>query len=215
MTTWQLDLLAALRGSWPQCDITPYGSVTEPATLDAWSDLDVVVTVLAERGTELPLPGEVWAFQSTAEGRDQVARVVLRDGRRLDARVRGGTLLLPAPAPDNELRFDAALAAVRLARDSDLIGLHLILGVLRSALELRMVAADTATGTSHHRRGTRFDAEAVDAQDLLQGPLTPRTAMDALALAGRWRRDIDPSHVVDTSGLDSLLSLGSAGGPTG
>ncbi|WP_246958460.1 hypothetical protein [Brachybacterium sp. Marseille-Q7125] len=44
MNSWQTDLLASMTDALPGADIDPYGSVTDPALIDGWSDLDVVIT---------------------------------------------------------------------------------------------------------------------------------------------------------------------------
>ncbi|SLM98854.1 hypothetical protein FM103_05375 [Corynebacterium xerosis] len=83
----------------PGADIDPYGSVTDPALLDGWSDLDVVITSRAAFGLEEALQGRLWAFQSTIHGDAQIVRAVLADGRRVDATIHGAPGMLPAPPP--------------------------------------------------------------------------------------------------------------------
>lgn len=83
----------------PGADIEPYGSVTDPALLDGWSDLDVVITSRAAFDVQEALQGRLWAFQSTSDGDAQVVRAVLDDGRRIDATIHGAPWMLPAPLP--------------------------------------------------------------------------------------------------------------------
>ncbi len=79
------------------------------------------------------------------------------------------------------MRFDLALAATRFGRGADLIGLHLVLGVVRSTLELWMAVEDRRTGTTHHRSGSATDAAAARALAALAGPLGPATVLQAAA----------------------------------
>jgi hypothetical protein len=48
---------------------------------------------------------------------------VLVDGRRIDLVVKGGCVLVPSRAADNEFRMVAATAASKLGRGDHLIGL--------------------------------------------------------------------------------------------
>ena len=89
MSSWQTELVAALADALPGADIDPYGSVTEAALLDGWSDLDVVITSREAFDVEEALQGRLWAFQSTSDGDAQVVRAVLADGRRVDATIHG------------------------------------------------------------------------------------------------------------------------------
>ena len=208
MSSWQADSLAAMRDALPGADIEPYGSVTDPALLDGWSDLDVVITSRAAFDVQEALQGRLWAFQSTSDGDAQVVRAVLADGRRVDAKIHGAPGLLPAPPTDNAVRFDAALAAARFGRGCHLIGLHLTLGVIREALVHRMVAADRAVGTTHHRSETRYDADTPLALEALAEPLGPQTALDAYELYGAWRSATEPGYSADAVGLQAVIDLG-------
>lgn len=211
MSSWQIGLLTSLTDALPGAEIEPYGSVTEPELLDGWSDLDVAITSPEAFDVEDALQGQLWAFQSTSDGNAQVVRAVLVDGRRIDATIHGASGTLPTPPPDNAVRFDAALAAVRFGRGNHLIGLHLTLGVLREALVHRMVAADRATGTAHHRCETPFDPDASVVREALGNPLGPHTALDAYELYGTWRSAIEPDYSADTAGLHALLDRGPRG----
>lgn len=183
---WQLDLLERLRTAAPTVrDVRPYGSVTTPDHLDRWSDLDVELDLTSDADAGQLFDGTPWAWQDTRDRTDptvQRLRLVLADGRRVDAAVRGGTVRLPEPSPDNAVRFDLALAATRFGRGADLIGLHLVLGVVRSTLELWMAVEDRHTGTTHHRSGSATDAAAARALAALAGPLGPATVLQAAAL---------------------------------
>lgn len=204
-TTWQTDLLADLALALPGADLEPYGSVTHPSFMDGWSDLDVAITCRSAFDVEEVLQGRLWAFQSTTDAEGQVLRAVLVDGRRVDLRIRGPRAALPPPPPDNSIRFDAALSAVRLGRGSHLIGLHLLLGVLRDALVHRMVAADRATGTTHHRESTGFDADAAAVLEAIGEPLGPQTALAVYELHGAWRAATEPAFTPDPAGLQAVI----------
>ncbi|MGL3200561.1 MULTISPECIES: hypothetical protein, partial [Curtobacterium] len=173
---WQLDLVEQLRAAPVVHGVRPYGSVTTPDRIDRWSDLDVELDLTTDVDAERLFDGTPWAWQDTRDDVDdglQRLRLVLADGRRIDAAVRGGTVRLPAPSTDNAVRFDLALAATRFGRGADLIGLHLVLGVVRSTLELWMAVEDRRTGTTHHRSGSATDAAAARALAALAGPLGP------------------------------------------
>ncbi|UVY83757.1 hypothetical protein NLU66_16330 [Brachybacterium sp. NBEC-018] len=211
MTPWQPDLLARLAERVPG-DVVPYGSVTAPELLDGWSDLDVAVTAREPFELEAVLGAPLWTVQEAADGDTQVLRAVLVDGRRVDLGIRGARARVPEAAADAPIRFEAALAVVRFGRGSDLIGLHLTLGILREALVQSMLAADAATGTAHHRTATEHDARAAEAQAVLAEPLGPRMAMDAYALYGRRRAEIEPGYAADPAPLEAVLRRGAASG---
>ncbi|WP_250258395.1 hypothetical protein [Dermabacter sp. Marseille-Q3180] len=208
MSSWQADSLAAMTDALPGADIEPYGSVTDPALLDGWSDLDVVITSHAAFEVQEALQERLWAFQSTSDGDAQVVRAVLADGRRIDATIHGTPGTLPMPPADNQVRFDTALAAVRFGRGSHLMALHLTLGVIREALVHRMVAADRTVGTTHHRSETRYCADAPLALEALAEPLGPQTALDAYELYGAWRSATEPGYSADAVGLQAVIGLG-------
>ena len=196
----------------PGADIDPYGSVTDPALLDGWSDLDVVITSRAAFDVEEALQGRLWAFQSTSDGDAQVVRAVLVDGRRVDATIHGASGMLPTPPADNDVRFGTALAAVRSGRGNHLIALHLTPGVIQEALVHRMVAADRAVGTTHHRSKTRYDADAPLALEAIAEPFGPQTALDAYELYGAWRSATEPGYEADPVGLQAVIDRGRRGG---
>jgi hypothetical protein len=211
MSSWQTDLLVSLADALPCADIEPYGSVNDPALLDGWSDLDIAITSRMAFAFEDAVQGRLWAFQSTSDGNAQVVRAVLADGGRVDAMIHGASGMLPTPPVDNDVRFDTALAAVRFGRGSHLIGLHLTLGVIQEALVHRMVTADRAAGTTHHRSETRYDADAASAVEALSEPLGPQTALDAYELYGAWRSATAPGYSVDSVGLQAVIDRGRRG----
>jgi hypothetical protein len=210
--TWQTDLLERIRAQVPAgSTVEPYGSVTEPGTLDGWSDVDVTLTLTADVDADALLDGTPWAWQEHETETTQTVRLVLVDGRRVDLTVLGEHVRLPTPPADDSVRFDAALAAVRFGRRNDLIGMHLVLGIVRTALVDVMVAIDAETGTDHHRSGSPLDARASEAQALLAEPLGPDLALRAAEFAGRCRTAIDPGHRADWSGLRAVIALGAGG----
>lgn len=211
MNSWQTDLLAAMTAALPGADIDPYGSVTDPSLLDGWTDLDVVITSRAAFDVQEAQRGRLWAFQSTSDGDAQVVRAVLADGRRVDATLHGAPGMLLAPPADNDVRFDTTLAAVRFGHGSHLIGLHLTLGVIQEALVYRMVAADRAVGTIHHRSEAQYYADAPLALEALAEPLGPQTALDACELYGTWRSATEPGYSADAVGLQAVIDLGRRG----
>ncbi len=209
VTTWQDELVDRLRTALPGDAVRPYGSVVS-RELDVWSDLDVVLTTTSALDAQLLLGAELWAWQeSVSEGR-QVLRVVARDGRRVDLTVTGPALVLPDRPADDTVRFDAALAAVRLGRGNLLIGLHLVLGIGRATLVESMRIADAAAGTDHHPLPTPSDADAVAVAALASGSLGPATALRAYTLYGERRAVREPGYAPDASGLVALLGLARA-----
>ena len=211
MIPWQLDLLERLESLLPGA-LTPYGSVTDPETLDGWSDLDVLVDTTGTADLESLLGTTLWAHQVAVDGTAQVVRAVLEDGRRVDLTFREAPAILPAPAEDNAIRFEAALAAARFGRGSDLIGLHLTLGILREALVAPMIIADRETGTNHHRTSTPQDAQAAEVRDLLTGPLGPTTALESYRLHTRWQTALGKPST-DAAALEQLIDRGLSGAP--
>lgn len=209
MDCWQLRTLEHLHRALPSSTLEPYGSAASPELLDGWSDLDVVVHATAPFDVARVLGGTVWALQDSSDKAGvQIVRVVMTDGRRVDLSVPGGGACLPAPTADNSQRFDSALAASRFGRGSDLIGLHLVLGVLRDALVQSMLRADHLTGTSHHR-SSALDIGAESSLELIRAPLRPGTALAVYRHYSDVRAEVDPTYVPDHSGLTHLLALGS------
>lgn len=200
MRRWQIESLAELRRRLSGAEVTPYGSVLEPGSLDSWSDLDVAVRTDTVVDLETVLGARIWASQTVRDAEWQVIRLVLDDGRRVDLKVAGADAIVPVPASDNQIRFDAALAAARFGRGNDLIGLHLVLGILRESLVHRMVAADRREGRTHHRHATAQDAHAADVAALLRAPLGPATSRGAYELYSASRAEVDPEFVAAPEG---------------
>lgn len=200
MRRWQIDSLAELCRGLPDAEVTPYGSVVEPDSLDSWSDLDVAVRTTSVVDLGSVLGARIWASQTARDADRQVIRLVLEDGRRIDLTITGAEADVPAPASDNEVRFDAALAAARFGRGNDLIGLHLVLGILRESLVHRMVAADRREGRTHHRHATAQDAHAADVAALLRAPLGPATSRGAYELYSASRAEVDQEFVAAPEG---------------
>lgn len=208
MRTWQMDTLATLRSGLPNAEVAPYGSVLEPDSLDSWSDLDVAVRTTSIVDLESVLGARIWASQTARDAEWQVIRLVLDDGRRVDLKISGAEAILPVPASDNQIRFDAALAAARCGRGNDLMGSHLVLGILRESLVHRMVAADRQEGRTHHRHATVQDAHAADVAALLRAPLGPATARGAYELYCTSRAEVDPDFIPAPEGLDAVITRG-------
>lgn len=203
---WQSELLDRIRAVVPVGSaVRPYGSVVAPETVDRWSDLDVELTLSEDVEAAALLGAQPWAWQDTDGAGTQRVRVVLVDGRRLDASVGGSRLVLPEPPGDNAVRFDAALAAVRFGRGNELIGLHLALGIVRTALVDVMAAVDRDAGTEHHRSGSTLDRWATEAQAVVEGQLGPTTALRAAGFAERCRVLVDPAYRSDWSGLRAVI----------
>ncbi|MCG7311289.1 hypothetical protein [Brachybacterium sp. ACRRE] len=213
--SWQARTLAHVEAALPGAEVTVHGSARDPADLDPWSDLDVRIVLDAPVDVEAVLGAPIWAFQhSRTDGRTvvrTVVRTVLVDGRAVDLSVDGGPVVLPETAPDGAIRFDAALAASRFGRGSELIGLHLTLGIVRETLVQGMLLADRREGTDHHRFAMAQDARARETLAVVDGPLTPRTALAAYLQYGRWRRELDPSYRPDATGLEALIRRGNGG----
>lgn len=208
MTSWPGRLLEELRKS-PDVEVEPYGSVAENLDLDGWSDLDVRLRLSVPATAETLFKARLWAALESIDDLGQHLRLVFRDGRRVDALVTGAhRLALPEPPRDNSVRFEAALAASRIGRGNELIGLHLVLGILREALVQVMLIADRDTGTNHHRLGTGHDARAAEAAAVAARPLRPETALEACELYGRWREELEPAYTADWSGLHRVLERG-------
>lgn len=208
VTGWQGRVLEQLR-TVPGLEVEPYGSTAEGADLDGWSDLDVRLRLPAAMPAETLLGARLWSWQETVDDAGQHLRFVLRDGRRIDAVAAGGhRLALPEAPSDNAIRFEGALAASRLGRGSDLIGLHLVLGILREALVQVMLIADRDTGTNHRRLRSEHDARAAEAAAVAARPLRPETALEACELYGRWRRELESGYRADWSGLREVLRRG-------
>lgn len=203
---WQQALLNQLEDASPAVSaVRPYGSVLTPLELDRWSDLDAEVDLSAGVDARTLLGAELWAWQSTLDDGVQRLRAVLRDGRRCDLAIRGATLALPRQPADNAVRFDLALAATRLGRGANVIGLHLTLGVVREALVHCMVLADRQSGTFHHRSGMPTDAAAARALGLLPAEPAPGMTIQVAEFYAESRALIDADYEPDWSGLTAIV----------
>jgi hypothetical protein len=217
VVVWQVDLSQELTARLPaSATLHIIGSAATPALLDAWSDLDVRLS-LAEPVDAVDLLGgrKVWALDDATTSEAQVLRLVLMDGCRLDMVIAGSGRVNPPPMErDNEVRFLAALAAVKLGRGDQLIGLHLVLELLRSCLVQAMLLRDQDTGTNLHRFGTARDAMAAEVARLIGLPLTltprPNVVERAVSLYGQWRGELERDYRPDWSGLSAVLARGLA-----
>jgi len=206
---WQQSLLERLRTAPAVGAVRPHGSVLTPDELDRWSDLDVELDLVADVDARTLLGGEPWAWQSTLDDGVQHVRTVLADGRRVDFATRGATLELPPEPPDNSQRFDLARAATRFGRGADVIGLHLVLGVVREALVHSMVLADQREGTVHHRFGSATDVAAAASQTALSGALSPSLALRVASFYAESRAAVDEDYRPDWRGLVAVVAAGS------
>ncbi|SDR78633.1 hypothetical protein SAMN04488543_0463 [Friedmanniella luteola] len=212
---WQRALADELTGRLgPRAAVAVAGSVRRPATLDGWSDLDLHLRLADDADlAELVAPAEVWAHDLAATADEQVVRLVLRDGRRVDLQVRGaGRLRVDAPDEQAQARFVAAMVAVKTGRGDRLIATHLLLGLLRTVLVDGLRLRDRDEGTTVHRTGTARDALATEVATAAALPLEEGLAA-ARALLDRGWAELLPAHVPDWSGLDALLSRGRAPSP--
>lgn len=216
MTTWQGRLVDDLRRTLGDDAVRPYGSFADGG-LDGWSDLDVELRLSGDTDAETLFGAPLWAWQDHRTAQQdtpvQTVRAVLADGRRVDATVRGAALVLPEAPADLAIRFDAALALTRIGRGADLIGLHLVLGVLRETLVLGMLLADRDTGSDHHRSATEHDTLAARVADVAGGPVDLALVTAACALHGSTRTLLDPDHRPDWSGLAAVTRLAVAHDP--
>jgi hypothetical protein len=183
---WQALLAAELaehaRSDPRVLEMRVHGSATGNAdAIDAWSDLDLLITALDARVVAQDLADHIGTRHSPiftshrSDGPERCTlRLVLTDLRRIDITVASSTSRVPLPAADadpelgqvlqelaEEFRFEAALAAVKAARGDMLIGAHLTLGLARHVLVAAMLVRDHDEHTTHHRYGgTRHDVWA-------------------------------------------------------
>ena len=225
-TGWQQALLAQIHtvaAADPRViAVQAFGSVAS-GEADAWSDLDVTLRVVAGAATAIASPrwlaqfGQVWAVDASANSARCVVRAVYADGRRLDVSVAdaGRTPVATPPALDRlaarttRVRFAAALAVEKAARNDLLIASHLTLGVLRDCLEVALLLRDRTHRTSHHRFGGPGNDVSARAVALLAGGADPaslyRAIEGAVALYDGLAGTLQAAHVPDRSGLDALL----------
>lgn len=192
--------------------VEPYGSLVDASELDSWSDLDVRIELAESIDVAALGVGEIWAWQDLADEAGQTLRLVLADGRRIDLSVINAVIMMPRPPADNQIRFDAALAASRYGRGNQLIGLHLTLGILREALVLSMLLRDRAEGTDHHRLGGgEYEGRAASATKIITASgvdQRPTIVERACQLYGQWRSELESDYRPDWSGLSALIELG-------
>ncbi|QDP98260.1 hypothetical protein FOE78_22230 [Microlunatus elymi] len=194
--------------------IEPYGSILRPDELDNWSDLDVRIELTEPIDVDILGLGEIWAWQDVRSGVGQTLRLVFCDGRRIDLSVVDSVIMVPEPPADNQIRFDASLAASRYGRGNRLIGLHLTLGILREALVFSMLLRDRAEGTDHHRLGSEFEERAEQVAKIISSTQIgrrPTVVQRACELYGRWRTELESDYTPDWSGLTAVIDLGTAG----
>ncbi|HEU5483301.1 MAG TPA: hypothetical protein VFU98_00230 [Microlunatus sp.] len=214
--SWQLALARELSERLPgTARLQLAGSATTPDLLDGWSDVDLHVDLESAEPVDLLAGLPVWAATVESTPDRQVVRTVLDDGRRLDLTVRGGHVVTPEPAVDNDVRFLAVLAAAKLGRGDRLIGLHLTLDLLRTCLVQAMMLRDRDLGTTVHRVGSDRD-ELADEVAALAGSAPevrprPNVVERAVALYARWRAELDPSYRPDWTGLSAVLDRGLGG----
>jgi hypothetical protein len=212
--TWQWDLRDELIRRLPESAAAQVlGSAANASQLDAWSDLDLHLDLTNMSGPVDLLAGcQVWAVSEDRSAEQQTLRIVLEDGRRLDLVVKGGVIRRPAQADDNDVRMMAALAAAKLGRGDDLIGLHLTLELVRLSLVQAMLLRDRDLGTNVHRFGSQRDVLAKEIAGLLHDPLgvvpRPNIVEKTVEVYGRLRRELDPGYRPDWSGLDAVISRG-------
>jgi hypothetical protein len=228
---WQRDLFNRLKSIADSDDaivsMRAYGSAAD-GTTDAWSDLDVELTIRPERFEGyfpatgwLESLGDVYTVTGNTHVHGSTTRIVFRDLRRLDVLLKkhGG-----APAPDStispprdiiseldsmtrDFRFVAVLATTKVVRNDLLIGAHLLLGLERDVLVLAMMLRDRSLGTNVHRVGGPYN-EAVglvggggsDSQSTLQRIERAIDGFDTLA------GQLDPAWTGDWQPLRDLLS---------
>jgi len=215
---WQQELAEELRSRLsPQAEVAVAGSAREPATLDGWSDLDLHLRLAVDVGLAgLVDPAEVWASDVAETVQEQVVRLVLRDGRRLDLQVRGaGRVRVDAPDEQARARFLAALVAVKTGRGDRLIATHLLLELARTVLVDGMRLRDRDAGTTVHRTGTARDDLAEEVARTAALPLAEALRATCVLLDRGWA-ELAPGRAPDWSGLDALLDRGRGRGrPTG
>lgn len=211
---WQRTEFERIAAALPEAAVQLHGSATDPALTDGWSDLDLRMI------TDRPVPVEVvesglnvWAYEDVRTPESEVCRTVLSDGRRVDISISGaGRLTGLEPAPDNEIRFVASMAAAKLGRGDQLIGGHLTLGLLRECLVVAMQLRDRDLGTTVHRAGSDRDRYAEAVTELAAGPLTitprPNIVERAVGVYASWRSELEPDYLPDWRPLARLIDRG-------
>lgn len=185
--------------------------------MDGWSDLDLEVRLASDIDVRELVPVPIWAVENVSRVDGQVCRTVLSDGTRLDLSVAGpGKVVRFDPAPDNDIRFLAAIATTKLGRGDRLIGLHLTLELWKRCLEQAMLLRDRDTGTTIHRHGTGRDqlADQIHKLAAMRTELTPRPTVieRTVELWGGWLAEHDAEYRPDWRPLCLLTDRGLAGG---
>jgi hypothetical protein len=115
-------------------------------------------------------------------------------------------------APDNDVRFLAALAATKLGRHDRLIGMHLLLELLQACLVQAMLLRDRDEGTHIHRTGSSLDRLTDEVARIAQLPLDtagrPNVVGRTVNLYGQWRSQLEPGYEPDWSGLAATVTRG-------
>ncbi|MBO0813135.1 MAG: hypothetical protein J2P23_13970 [Microlunatus sp.] len=209
---WQCTEFRRIAAALPEAAVQLHGSTARPEQLDGWSDLDLRLV------TDEPVPvavlgADLWAYEDVRTPGTEVCRMVLADGRRIDVAITGaGRIGGLRPAPDNDVRFLAALAAAKLGRGDKLIGGHLALEVLRACLVVAMQLRDRDLGTTVHRTGGDRDryADRVFGVAAVPPAITPRPNIveRAVELYAGWRCELDPDYVPDWRPLARLIDRG-------
>lgn len=211
---WQPTAAARIAAALPDAVVQIHGSAADPATLDGWSDLDLrMVTDRPVPITALAPDADMWAYDDVRTADSEVCRTVLPDGRRIDVSINGaGRIEGLQPAPDNDVRFTAALAASKLGRGDQLIGAHLVLELLRACLVVAMQLRDRDLGTTVHRTGGTRDGYADLALELAAQPLTitprPNIVERSAELYATWRTELEPHYLPDWTPLTELINRG-------
>jgi hypothetical protein len=211
---WQQQMVREISARLPAGAVVEVvGSTTDAPTLDGWSDLDLHLRLPQDvEFVDLLRQPVLWAAEVTEAAEGQVVRAVLADGRRVDLLVETGRLLLPSLAPDNDVRFLAALAASKLGRHDRLIGMHLLLELLQACLLQAMLLRDRDEGTRIHRTGQPRDRLADDVAGIAQLPLDvatrPNVVERTVDLYGQWRCQLEPGYEPDWSGLTAVVTRG-------
>jgi hypothetical protein len=211
---WQQQLVQEISARLPAgAALEVVGSSRGEPMVDGWSDLDLHLRLPRDfKLVELLADSLLWAAELTETAEGQVVRAVLADGRRVDFVVETGCLLLPSLAPDNGVRFLAAIAATKLGRHDRLIGMHLLLELLQACLVQAMLLRDRDVGTHIHRTGSSLDRLTDDVARIARLPLDtvgrPNVVERAADLYGQWRSQLEPGYEPDWSGLTAVVTRG-------
>lgn len=235
---WQQELLPLLTELASEdgrvSDLRAHGSANGiAATVDQWSDLDILITTTDPAGSAESLARRIRdrvapVFAASRDGNDRgyCVRLVLSDLRRIDISAAppvpsSGTAQSSEPGQRQDpagavagivasFRFDAVLAAVRAARGDILIGAHLTLQLARHVLVIAMLLRDRDAGTDHHRHGgSRWDQWAARLADA-PAPYSTTGITTAIRFYAAALDEIlacwDPGTPLDNGPLLDLLS---------